>query len=500
MKSALKTLRDNLLEINDLKSTVNLLEWDELVYMPPKGALANARKKSTLARLAHEKFTDPVIGKLLDKLETFAANLPDDSDDGSFIRVTRREYDRATRVPSKFVAELENHKCASYEAWCKARDENEFAIVAPYLEKMIDMSRAYANYFPGYKHIADPLVENEEYGMNVSSLNTLFVSLKDELVTLVHNISLKSQPDDAFLYKTYKAKDQLDFGIRVIENAGFDFSRGRQDISLHPFTIDMSLDDIRITTRINESDFFEGFSSTLHEAGHALYMQGIHSKFEGTSLAKGTSMGVHESQARLWENNVGRSKVFWDYFFPILQSAFPDQLLGVTVDSFYRAINAVKPSLIRTEADEVTYNLHVMIRFDLELQLLEGKLNVKDLPDAWNTRYWSDLGITPSGCKDGVLQDVHWYCNLVGGSFQSYTIGNILASTFFNHALKEHPDIQEEIKNGKLSTLNIWLKNNIYQYGSKYTATELVHRITGESLNIEPYVQYLHSKYSEIYT
>jgi carboxypeptidase Taq len=284
-----------------------------------------------------------------------------------------------------------------------------------------------------------------------------------------------------------------------VKRLGYDFDRGRQDKTRHPFQTSLSLGDIRITTRVKENDLGDALFSTIHEAGHAMYEQGIRSELEGTPLQHGTSSGVHESQSRLWENIVGRSRGFWEFFYPKLQAAFPSQLGNVPLDVFYRAINKVEPSLIRTDADEVTYNLHVMIRFDLELQLLEGKLAVRDLPEAWRERYQSDLGVSAPDDRDGVLQDVHWFGGQIGGAFQGYTLGNILSAQFFEAATKARPAIPDQIARGEFSTLHGWLKENIYQHGSKFTANEIVKRVTGQPLTIEPYICYLRTKYGELY-
>jgi carboxypeptidase Taq len=293
--------------------------------------------------------------------------------------------------------------------------------------------------------------------------------------------------------------EQIAFGTKLVTAYGYDFDRGRQDMSPHPFMTSFSIGDVRITTRIKENDLREALFSTLHEAGHGMYEQGIDPAFEGLPLADGTSSGVHESQSRLWENIVGRSRGFWKHYYPELQSVFESQLGGVDLDMFYRAINKVERSLIRTDADELTYNLHVMIRFDLERALLEGELKVQDLPDAWNARYKQDLGLAPPDDSDGVLQDVHWYAGRVGGMFQGYTIGNVLSALFYHAALKEHPSIPDELSRGKFETLHSWMCENIYQHGKKYTANELVERITGESMNVTPYLMYLRSKFGEIY-
>jgi carboxypeptidase Taq len=498
-EAKLKKLKKYLLEGNDLESAAALLRWDQATYMPPGGAVARARQLATLQRLAHETFTKKVIGKLLDELRPYEESLPYDSDEASLIRVTRREYERATKVPPAFVAKLSAHSAGSYEVWVKARPANDFKSVRPCLEKTLDLSRRLANYFPGYEHIADPLIDYADYGMKASKIREIFGRLREQLVPIVQAISSQSPADDSCLRKTFPEAQQLAFGLDVIKRFGYDFNRGRQDKTHHPFMTKFSLGDCRITTRVKEDHLNEALFGTLHEAGHAMYEQGIRREFEGTPLANGTSAGVHESQSRLWENLVGRSRQFWEFYYPKLQEVFPEQLKDVSLDTFYRAINKVERSLIRTDADEVTYNLHVMLRFDLELQLLEGKLSIRDLPEAWRERYKADLGIAPPDDRDGVLQDVHWYAGTIGGVFQGYTIGNILNAQFFEAAVKAHPGIPGEIARGEFGTLHGWLRENIYQHGSKFTTSELVKRVTGSDLSIEPYVRYLRTKFGELY-
>ena len=499
MESKLQELKTRLLEINDLESAAAVLDWDQSTYMPPGGAEARARQIATLNRLAHEKFTDPAIGKLLEDLRPYEESLPYDSDEASLIRVTRREYERAVKVPPSFVAELSGHTSQTYAIWAKARPANDFSVVQPYLEKTLDLSRQLADFFPGYEHIADPLIDFHDYGLKASMIRTLFAELREQLVPLVEKITAQPPADDSCLHQNFPEAKQWAFGVEVAKRIGYDFERGREDKTPHPFTTKFSIGDVRITTRVKENDLGEALFGTIHEAGHALYEQGINPDFEGTPLAKGTSASVHESQSRLWENIVGCSRGFWKFFYPRLQRIFPDQLGSVPLETFYRAINKVERSLIRTEADEVTYNLHVMLRFDLELALLEGNLRVKDLPEAWRERYKADLGILPPDDRDGVLQDVHWYSGVIGGAFQGYTLGNILSAQFFEAALQAHPEIPSEIEEGEFSTLHNWLKENIYQHGSKYTTTELVERVTGGPMSIEPYIRYLRTKYGELY-
>ncbi len=492
-------LLERLQEINDLASAAALLNWDQSTYMPPGGGPARGRQLSTLQRLAHEKFIDPAIGKLLDELHDDAENLLYDADDAALLRLTRRKYEQATKVPAAFVAEMTSHTAAAYEVWVMARPNNDFAAVQPLLEKTLDLSRRFANFFPDYEHIADPLIDQADYGMKVSIIRPLFAQLRAELTPLVKAIGAQQPADDSFLHEFFPEADQLALGLAAIKQFGYDFQRGRQDKTHHPFMTKFSLGDVRITTRVNENDLGDALFSTMHESGHALYEQGIDPKFEATPLADGTSSGVHESQSRLWENIVGRSWGFWQYYYPKLQTTFPVQLRDVPLEHFYRAINKVQRSLIRTDADEVTYNLHVIIRFDLELALLEGKLAVADLPDAWHEHYATTLGIMAPDNRDGVLQDVHWYGGLIGGTFQGYTLGNIMASQFYAAALRTHPEVPGEITQGKFSTLHTWLRENIYQHGSKFTTNELLQRATGEPLNLAYYLDYLRNKYGTIY-
>lgn len=500
MEAKLRELKARLSEINDLQAAAALLGWDQSTYMPSGGATARARQLSTLGQLAHSKLTDPAIGELLDALEPHAESLPYDSDDASLIRVARRDYENETKLPAALVAEMTNHIATTYQVWASARPANDFAAVRPHLEKTVELSRQVAECYPGYEHIADPLINLSDYGMKVSSVRAIFAELREQLVPLVQQIAAQPAVDDSCLHHQYPEAQQLAFGEEVIRRIGYDFTRGRQDKTHHPFMTRFAHGDVRITTRCRENDVSEAFFTTLHEAGHGLYEQGVHADLDGTPLASGASSGVHESQSRLWENIVGRSRPFWEFYYPQLQAVFPEQLAQVPLETFYRAINTVERSLIRTDADEVTYNLHVIMRFDFELDLLEGKLAVRDLPEAWHARYQADLGVRAPDDRDGVLQDVHWFGGLVGGAFQGYTLGNILSALFYDSALKAHPQIPQEIAQGEFGTLHGWLKDNVYQYGRKFTAPELIERATGGPLRTEPYLRYLKNKYSLLYS
>jgi carboxypeptidase Taq len=499
MHPKIQELKTRLTEINDLNEANAVLSWDQMTYMPSGGAEARGRQMATLEKLAHEKFTNLEIGKLLDELQPVLKELPPDSAEAALIRITTRDYEKAIKIPSSFTSKFSEHTSKTYSKWAKARAEKNFKLVEPFLEKTLDYSRQLANYFPGYQHIADPLIDDLDEGMTVAIIKPIFQKLRAELIPLVQKTTAQPAPDDSCLRQEFPEAEQLSFGLKVATKMGYDFNRGRQDKSPHPFTTSFSIGDVRITTRVKTNNLAEALFSTIHESGHALYEQGINPDFDGTSLATGTSMSVHESQSRLWENLVGRSRSFWQYFYPQLQSIFPVQLKAILFDDFYRVINKVERTLIRTDADELTYNLHVMLRFDLETDMLEGKLAVKDLPEAWNRRYFNDLGVLPPDDSLGVLQDMHWYSGTIGGYFQSYTLGNILSAQFFEAAEKAHPGIRSEIAAGNFSNLHNWLEENIYRYGRQYPAKEIIQRATGRPLEIGPYIQYLKTKYGEIY-
>jgi carboxypeptidase Taq len=476
-----------------------VLGWDQATYMPPGGAVARARQGALLSRLAHERFTDPALGRLLDELQPYADGLPQDCHDARLVRVARRDFEKAVKVPADFVARWSAHSSASYDAWTKARPADDFPTMRPLLERSLDFSRQYAGFFAPYAHIADPLIDGLDEGMTTAKVQTLFAELRMELVPIVRAIVSQPLIDDSCLQGSFPEALQIAFSLAVIKRVGYDLGRGRLDKTHHPFCTKFAAGDVRITTRVRENNIAEALFSSLHEAGHALYEQGVDVAFEGTPLNSGASAGVHESQSRLWENVVGRSRGFWEHFYPLLRDTFPDHFKAVPLEAFYRAINKVARSLIRTDADEVTYNLHIMMRFDLELALLEGRLAVKDLPEAWRARFEADFGIAPPDDRDGCLQDVHWYAGSVGGGFQGYTIGNIQAAQFHAAALGAHPQVPAQVARGEFATLHAWLREHLYRHGRKFTPDELVERATGGPMRIAPYVAYLRTKYGEIY-
>ena len=500
-ETKLAELKRHLLEISDLAAARSVLHWDQATYMPRGGAHARARQGATLSRLAHEKSVDAALGTLLDELAPYAAGLPYDLDEASLIRIARRDFEKAIKLPSAYVARASALASTSYDAWTRARPANDFAAMLPFLEKAVDLSREYAGFFAPYKHVADPLIDADEEGMTTDLVRSLFAELRSELVPVVRAISDQPVPGNDCLRGSFSEPAQLDFSFSVVKQFGYDTDRGRLDKTHHPFCAKFSAGDVRITTRVDEKHFGDALFSTMHESGHALYEQGVAASLEGTPLGSGTSAGVHESQSRLWENVVGRGRAFWEHFYPVLRDTFPDQFRRIGLESFYRAINKVQRSLIRTDADEVTYNLHIMMRFDLEVELLEGHLRVKDLPEAWRVRMRADLGLAPGDDRDGCLQDVHWYggTGTVGGGFQSYTIGNILSAQFYAAAVKAHPDIPVEIAKGEFGTLHGWLREQLYQHGRKFQPDELVMRATGAPMSTTPYLVYLREKYGELY-
>jgi carboxypeptidase Taq len=499
VEDRLAELKQRLLEISDLGAVGSVLGWDEATYMPAGGATARGRQNATVSRLRHERSIDPALGRLIEDLGPHAESLPPESDDAALVRVARREFEKAIEVPADWVERSNRHGSASYDAWTRARPANDFATMRPYLETTLELSREYADFFAPYDRIADPLIDNADEGMTTAAIQALFKELRRELVPIVRAIADQAVADDRCLRGAFGEPEQLAFSLDVAKRLGYDLERGRLDKTHHPFCTRFGAGDVRITTRVRTDDLGDALFSTVHEAGHAMYEQGVSSALDGTPLGSGVSAGVHESQSRLWENVVGRSRGFWEHFFPALQRLYPGQFTDVPLDAFYRAINKVERSLIRTDADEVTYNLHVMLRFDLELDLLEGRLAVKDLADAWRARMQADLGIEPKDDRDGCLQDVHWYYGGIGGSFQGYTIGNILSAQFYSAAVNSHSEIPSEIAAGEFRTLHRWLVDNIYRHGSKFTPNDLIERATGEPMTMRPYIAYLRNKYGALY-
>jgi carboxypeptidase Taq len=421
-----------------------------------------------------------------------------DSDEACLVKVTRREYEKQVKVPPAMVAEFAQVTSMAQQVWQEARADNNFSKFQPWLEKIVDLGRQYAELFAPYEHVYDPLLDQFEPGLKTADVKQIFDGLRPVQVDLIKKIAEKPQVDDAFNYLSYDTQKQWDFGVEVITKFGYDWKRGRQDKSAHPFTTNFGINDVRITTRVHTNHLSSALFSTMHESGHAMYEQGVASALERTPLAGGTSLAFHESQSRMWENLVGRSLPFWEHFYPPLQETFPDQLRNITLDAFYKGINKVEPSLIRVEADEATYNLHIMLRLELEIAMMEGRLKVKDLPEAWDAGMENYLGITPQDDTQGVLQDVHWSSGLMG-YFSTYALGNLISLQLWERILVDIPDLYDQFRMGEFSELLQWLRRNIHRHGSKYEPQELIQRITGSKIDPSAYIHYLQTKFGQIY-
>ena len=499
MSEKLDQLKEILGEVTDLRNASAVLGWDQQVNMPPGGAEARGNQLATLGKLAQIKFTSDEVGKLLDELKVeYAGADPGSDDDAALVRVTARDYDKAVRVPPEFVAESAIVTTKAHEAWMEARQKSDFSIFQPHLEKVVDLVKKYITFFPPADHPYDTLLDDFEPGMKTADVKVIFDSLRPKQVKLIKAISRSKQVKDDFLRKKYNEKKLWDFGVNVVTKFGYDWNNGRQDKAPHPFCTSFGLNDVRITTRIETDHPTPMLFSTMHETGHALYDGGSHPSYERTPLMGGASLAIHESQSRMWENLVGRSMPFWEHFYPEFKKTFPAQLDGVSLKSFYKAINKVEPSLIRVNADEATYNLHIMLRLELEIEMVEGKVAVKDLPEIWNTRMKEYLGITPPNDALGVLQDIHWSGGAIG-YFSTYALGNLVSAQLWEKINKDIPDLDEQIRKGRFDALLTWLREKVHVHGRKFDPQDLVQKVTGSKIDSVPYVRYLTKKYSEVY-
>jgi len=495
----LQHLRHILAEVTDLNRAAMVLEWDQETYMPPGGVQGRAEQLSTLLTLSHVKFTSDEVGKLIEDLEDELASAPFDSDDASIVRVTRRDYDQARKLPPELVAEIARAGSVARPVWEKARHDENFSLFAPYLEKNVELNRRIADAL-GYKDRPyDALIDRSEPGMTTQELAAIFDELKAAIVPLVADIKQHADAvDDSVLYRGFDPDLQVSYALDLVRRLGYDLERGRQDISTHPFSTGFGPGDVRITTRVSRDFFNECLFGSIHESGHAMYNQGMGREIDRTPLWDGASPGIHESQSRLWENLVGRSRAFWRHFYPSLKSVFPEPLKGVEEEAFYRAVNKSHPSYIRVEADEVTYNMHVLLRFELENELLEGTLKVKDVPEAWNSRFKSYLGLDVPNDREGALQDIHW--SFVSfGIFPGYTIGNLVSAQLMEKVRADIPDLDAQVENGHFAPLLSWLRKNVHRHGRKFTPNELLERATGKPLTAGPWIAYVRKKFGALY-
>ncbi len=485
-------------DIHDLGKAAGVLSWDRSAYMPSGGAAARARQSATLAKVIHELETSDEMGELLENLDEWKHTIDPDSDEYGLIRLAQREYTRARATPSDLVSRMSETNGLATMAWQKARAENDFAAFLPHLEKVFALAREYAACFPHVAHPYDALLDRVEQGLTKTEVERIFNEVKGPQSDLLHRIMDSGVDlDDSLLHQQFPREAQLAASLEAAQMLGYDLRRGRLDTVTHPFATSFSVNDVRITTRVYEDYLAPCLFGTLHETGHALYELGVPQRLEGLPTARGASAGVHESQSRLFENLIGRSAAFSHALLPILQKYFPAQLGQVTPDAFFRAVNKVQPSFIRVEADEVSYNLHIIIRFEIELAILEGRLAVKDLPDAWRAKFQEYLGITPPNDREGVLQDVHWSWGLIG-HFQSYALGNIIASQWWSMMAKDLPQ-DELLRAGNITPIREWLGAHVHQFGRKYTPKDLILKATGGPIDTGPYLGYLEGKFGEVY-
>jgi carboxypeptidase Taq len=488
-------------ELGVVNSCAAVLGWDQQTYMPTKGAALRGEQMAFLAALAHEKFTDPKVGELLGEVERSELVKEPDADAAANVREWRRAYDRATKIPPALVAELARVTTAAQQAWQKAKGKNDFPTFRPHLEKVVDLKRQEAAAVGFKDHPYDALVDEFEPGTTVAELKTLFADLTRELVPLIRAIGESpKKPDRSVLERDYPVDRQKLFAESAAVAFGFDFAAGRLDTTAHPFCSGFGPGDCRITTRYNPRFFSESFFGVLHETGHALYEQNLPAEHFGTPLGSACSFGIHESQSRLWENQVGRGRPFWDHFFPRLRQAFPATLADVALDDFTFAVNDVRPSLVRVEADEATYNLHIALRFELELALLSGDLTVAELPDAWNVRFADLFGLRVPDDSRGCLQDIHWSFGGIG-YFPTYTLGNLYAAQLMSGAKRAlgAEALADDFRRGEFGRLKAWLVQNIHGHGQRYRANELCRRATGLPLSPKPFLDYLKEKFGALY-
>ena len=498
MSELLVKLKESLSEIVNLQNAAAVLGWDQQTYMPSGGAVSRGNQLAMLGKIAQEYAISPELGELISKLKEELPSLDPNSDDARLIKVSARDYDKATRVPVEFVVENAKVTTLAQQAWMEARQKSDFSIFLPHLTRVVELRRQYASYFPNFKHPYDALLDDFEPGMLTSEVQAIFNDLRPKQVELIKAIGDQPQVDDSFLHLDYDESKQWKFGEEVITKFGYDWSRGRQDKAAHPFTTSFGLDDVRITTRVDPHFFNTMIFGTMHECGHALYQLGIGRNLADTGLDGGASLGIHESQSRMWENLVGRSFPFWEHFYPKLQEYFPTQLGNVDLTSFYKAINRVQPSFIRVEADEATYNLHIMLRLELEIAMIEGKVELKDLPEIWNSRMKDYLEVTPPNDAQGVLQDIHWSFGGLG-YFSTYALGNLISVQLWEKINADNPVLMDQIRDGKFEELLHWLQENVHKHGRKFDPNELVKKATGSTISPEPYLAYLNKKFKDIY-
>lgn len=490
------TYKTKMQKIADVKYASAVLQWDQETYLPPKGNHFRGRQLATLSEIAHEQFTTEAMGALLNKLNDKDGL---SSNEKKNVQLSLEDYNRSKKLSSEFVRKMSETVTASYHSWVNARNENAFATFEQPLHQLIELKKQEADMLGYEAHPYNALMNEYDKGLTVETVDSIFTNLKPQLLKLLAEIQNKPQVDNSFLFQHFDKDAQWKFGMEILKQMGFDFEAGRQDISIHPFTTNFNNLDVRLTTRIDENDFGNMTWSCIHEGGHGLYEQGLPTEEYGLPLSEYCSLSIHESQSRLWENNVGRGSSFWQHNFPIIKTFFTNQFNNITAETFYKGINKVTPSLIRTEADELTYHFHVMIRYEIEKMLIEGSIKTKDIPAYWNEHYKKYLGLSVPDDRRGCLQDIHWSHGSFG-YFATYSLGSIYAAQLYSTIKKEDVSVENEITLGNTAPILNWLRKNIHQYGRFYTSEELCNKITGEPLNTQYFINYATKKYNKIYS
>lgn len=488
--------KEKMQQIADIRHAIAVLGWDQETYLPEKGAAFRGQQITTLSTLAHELFTATQLGELLDTLNKEKEALEPVA--AKNITLSLEDYQKNKKYPASFVAELSQTTNECYHAWINARKEGSYAVFQPVLDRMVALKRKEADILGYEGHPYNALLNEYEKGATTAMLDKVFSDVKTALTPLLRSIEQRPQVKKDFLHLHYDRNRQWEFGIQLLKAMGYDMAAGRQDVSEHPFTTSFNPQDVRVTTRIDENDFGNMTWSCIHEGGHALYEQGLDVAAYGLPSGEAASLGIHESQSRLWENNIGRSLVFWQHHYPQLQQIFPDNLGSVSLQDFYKAINLVQPSLIRTEADELTYHFHVMVRYEIEKGLIEGTYQTKDLREIWNSYYKEFLHVTVPDDTHGVLQDIHWSHGSFG-YFPTYSLGSFYAAQFFAAAQQQIPGLTGQIADGKYEALLTWLRQNIHHHGRYYTSNELCEKITGQPLDFKYFLEYATQKFGDIY-
>ncbi|HWL09714.1 MAG TPA: carboxypeptidase M32 [Planctomicrobium sp.] len=500
LPEAYTTLTKQLKEAAVLRSCAAVLGWDEQTYLPENGAEHRANQLSLLAGLCHERATDPKLGELLSQLEDVNVLGGEESIPAANVRDARRNYERSAKLPRRLVEELSRASTLGQHAWVHARKSNDFSAFESSLTTMVRLKQEEADALgsaSGSRY--DALLDDYEPGATSQQIQEVFEPLRDALVQLVAEIKGSGvTPDISILERKFPVETQKELSLEAAEKIGFDFQSGRLDIAAHPFCSGIGPGDCRLTTRYNEHHFSGSLFGTLHEAGHGIYEQGLKTEDFGLATGDACSLGIHESQSRMWENLVGRSRAFWEFFYTGTQSRFAESLGSVSLDQFYQVINDVRPSWIRVEADEVTYNLHIMLRFEIEQALISGELQVKDLPGVWNETFTRYFGMTPETDSMGCLQDVHWSAGLFG-YFPTYSLGNMYASQLFEKANEDLGDLHDQFRRGEFQPLKDWLRQQIHVHGKRYSAPKLVEVVTGKPLTAEPLLRHLNGKFRPLY-